>query len=615
MSFFKKKNNLTVDPNTTQLIKPKASIRSATVPVVPVEAPPGASEPTLDSTDTKQDVLASPIVEPTDTQEPPAVAPKEGNTSEQTPTRNRLTFSRKATVAPQPEIVPDVTTAATPESTVAPTTNVVASESASATEAVPPTNDKPRSSFGIGKSLFGKKEAQPVEEEPKPQELEVSDTPKKAKTIFGIPLTKADAEAVKAEKKVASAAATPNSNVEATSTPATKASSKNTFKAYVDKLKLSSLIRPKELIILTETPSLEQVKWRITDTEVTELYESDEDPSTISGVLSFSMQDKRYAADPGAKSADIKNLVLSNNGESFYINKADELEAIYASSTQRLMALPYSMAPGLFILEAALRSHLVESDVHYIIGANLVDAATSRRLLILYYRNPLSQEYSQVFVAVNPTDVTFTMTQFAMANKVEIRQCKIFLLDNKNLQEAVSAYWHGYPQEAEFHGFSLRKLAMVGVSAVVVASIGTTVFAGQAYYRKSVHLAHEQALKTQIADNKLKTNTLISNSVIPFSKTQQVPIDEALANARFIWQPGTTLTLEVTPDRQVFDLKASLVQGAVAVPFSQIKQVLNPSIPDGCTKQSTGFNGAINEVKIQIQCEVLAGPFSSYRLN
>ena len=376
----------------------------------------------------------------------------------------------------------------------------------------------------------------------------------------------------------------------------------------LDRLKLSSLIRPEVLTVLTEANSIGSLGWKVGQSSMEEI-----ELSAASTFLSFSHHDKRYSVESDMKSSEAQNLVLSENGESYYINRAAQGEALYATSVARLGRLARPICPALLVLEQALKDKIATQG-RYIIGVSLVDEKTGMDLTVYYYQGP-NREFSEPEIVINPSNLTFLLSSFALKNRTSLNECQVYLLNNAELIQAVHKYWHGYPQEPEIHGFSIRKLVMAASLLGMAGAGATVIYAGQAYYSKSSHQAQEAEWKQQSSDFNNKTNEFLMARVVSFAKTQQVLLQSSFEDAHKLWQPGLKVMMALTPERRIYELSLPLVKGQLTTDKEQVTQLLGITPPDGCMQDNILLTGALNDLKLKIQCEVPAGPLSGYRVN
>jgi hypothetical protein len=423
-----------------------------------------------------------------------------------------------------------------------------------------------------------------------------ADTPKKS---WKDKLSKTKAEKKESNKPAAK---------ESVPSKKTKAVKKEFQFNLLSKLKIPTLGKTSDLHILTEVDSIGAIAWKIGPSSLNEV-----EINNATALLSFSHHDKRYSVDPGIKSGDAQNLVLSENGESYYINKASSTEALYATSVSRVQQYQKPICPAVYVLEEVLKDKLLEAK-KFIIGVNLVDQSTQQSL-VAYYFMGLNREISEPEVVINPASLDFLLTTFAIKNKAQLSECEVYLLNNQEIAAAVAKYWHGYPLEPEIYGFSIRKLMVAATMVGMGCAAVSTGYAGVMFYQKSSYQAQEDKWKQETATYKAKTNELIMSGVLTFSKTQEIPLAESFKDAHNLWIPGSIMTMTVSPERRVYELQAPLASDVVVLEKAKIKSLVNIAPPEGCVLENVLLTGALNDIKVKVQCEIPAGPLSGYRIS
>lgn len=386
------------------------------------------------------------------------------------------------------------------------------------------------------------------------------------------------------------------------------------FGQYIEKaaslFKASSFLKPKNLVLMTEISSLGTVAFHVTENSIQEVA-----VDSATALLSFTPKDYRYHSDSPLKSADADSLVLSELGVRAYFltKKVGDTHVVYASPSARIESYRQAVCPGLSILEEALESKMTDTTKDYVIGTYLTDDS-GKSLLMMYYKNKLSQRFTEVSVAANPSNVPFLINQFCATAGVSPSECEIYLLDNKQLLSAVKAHWLAYPHEDEIYGLSVRKLSMAGlgiVGALSLCSIGYTGY----LYTSLISLKNEEAsVAQQISTEKQNINSLLSGSVTSFAKTQNLDVSTVFKRAEQFWLPTSTVTVESTIDSETYRVQLMMVKQKLPVEGSPYQQLLMMKAPEGCMKDSISYLGAMNGVQVTIKCQNPISPLSGYRI-
>lgn len=507
-------------------------------------------------------------------------------------------------LAPPPVVsVPAEETSLPSTAPVAPPAPVPASDQ----EVSPVADSDASDTSGAGekpaRALFTKKPRKPAEvEEAKPKQEAVSEMP--------LPMVKnddLDKESVEALHAI--------EQEELTGKAASAKSKKSVnFGSYVEKavslFKASSFLKPKSLVLMTELSSLGTVAFHITEDTIQEVT-LDSAPA----LLSFTPDDMRYHSETPLKASEVDSLVLSELGvRAYHLTKQiSDTMVVYASPAARIESYSQAVCPGLSILEEALASKMADVNKDYVIGTYLTDES-GKSLLILYYKNKISQRFTKVSVAANATDISFVLKQFCAAVGVTTEECEIYLLDNRQLLSAVKAHWLAYPHEDEIYGLSVRKLSLAGVSVVGLLSLCSVGYAGYLYATLYSLKDEETRITQQISSEKQNINTLLSSSVTSFAKTQQLDVATVFKRAEQFWLPTSVISMDSTLDTEVYRIQVMMVKQKLPVVNSPYQQLLMMKAPEGCMKDSISYLGAMNGVQVTVKCQNPISPLSGYRI-
>lgn len=371
------------------------------------------------------------------------------------------------------------------------------------------------------------------------------------------------------------------------------------------------------LDVLVELDNDKRVFWRVTANGMQAVAEEE-----VRQVASFSAKDYRYFAESALSYNQAHDLALSEIGEDCQIvNASKELEAVYASTTERVRTVSYGVGPGLLLLENILLEQRY-GQRELIVGFLLADDESGQSLAILYYRNDRGV-FSPPQVTVNPGNLSFTISQFASSKRLDFESAEVVLFKNPDLLSQASAL-SLYPAEPVWYGLAVRKIAWGCVSVLGLAAAGATLYAGAAYWERS-QLEAEQArltAETRALDQKLQTS--ISASIVSFAKTQGVPVVEASERAASLWVPFSRVTLEATNAQQKFDVLMPLAGRSLTnnspsllnrLGNNDVQAALGLAVPEGCVKDIPGVSGGVDAIQITITCEAAVGPLNRYRID
>lgn len=392
-------------------------------------------------------------------------------------------------------------------------------------------------------------------------------------------------------------------------------------KASTGEAKKPRVDAPKGCVdLLVEMENGRRVYWRVSKTDVTEV-----DGETVKKAISFSRPELRLTTQKALHYGAAQDQVLSELGEdAFLVNASKSLGAVYALTVRRAQELGGVItAPGLMLMDAVLKERQDPDEGQPLLCTLVlksVDGAARVAVLCHFTENG---ELGALQVTVNPDNLSFVLSQFAAARRLNTEQTQVVLLENADFLQAVGKVSY-YPNEALWHGYSVRK-AFWGVTwgTAAVAAV-CALYGAKGFASKEMATRAAAAARAEDAAAKKKLDNLLVGGVVKFARLQSLPLPDITERAGTVWTPGATVMVEAGLKSQVYTIKLPLTRGgmvgsrpsvlAQTLP-SHVKPLLDRDPPEGCVKSLPEISGALNVVQLTITCESPTGALTAYRLD
>lgn len=370
--------------------------------------------------------------------------------------------------------------------------------------------------------------------------------------------------------------------------------------------------------LLLEMENGRRVYWRVSKNNVQEL-----DESVVRRALSFSRAELRLKTSETLAFGPAQDLVLAELGEDArVVNGSRALKAVYAITVRRAEELaPVVSAPGLMLLDYLLEDKLVEGQP--LLCALVIKGAddAARVAVLVHYTE--AGELGALQVTVNPDNLNFVLSQFAASRRLNTEQTQVVLLSNAELLQAASKV-PGYPSEALWRGYSVRKLTWGVTWAAVGIAAACALYAGKNF--TSLQLAQSRIGEAQAKDKAAKASldALLVSSVKSFARLQTLDLNLVTERAGEVWTPGSTVMVDAGITTQLYTTQLPLTRGVMlgnrpsvleqTLP-AHVRPLLERDPPQDCTKSLPEISGALNVVQITVTCESTPGPLAAYRLD
>jgi len=370
--------------------------------------------------------------------------------------------------------------------------------------------------------------------------------------------------------------------------------------------------------LLLEMENGRRVYWRVSKNDVQEL-----DESAVRRALSFSRAELRLKTSEALAFGPAQDLVLAELGEDArVVNGSRALKSVYAITVRRAEELaPVISAPGLMLLDYLLEDKLVEGQP--LLCALVIKGAddAARVAVLVHYTE--AGELGALQVTVNPDNLNFVLSQFAASRRLNTEQTQVVLLSNVELLQAANKV-PGYPSEALWRGYSVRKLTWGVTWAAVGIAAACALYAGKNF--TSLQLAQSRIGEAQAKDKAAKASldALLVSSVKSFARLQTLDLNLVTERAGEVWTPGSTVMVDAGITTQLYTTQLPLTRGVMlgnrpsvleqTLP-AHVRPLLERDPPQDCTKSLPEISGALNVVQITVTCESTPGPLAAYRLD
>lgn len=405
----------------------------------------------------------------------------------------------------------------------------------------------------------------------------------------------------------------------ASSKPGKKAEDKTSEKTSQSKSKSARSDAPRgSTDLLLEMENGRKVYWRVSKQDVQEL-----DESVVRRALSFSRAELRLKTSEALAFGPAQDLVLAELGEDArVVNASRALKSVYAITARRAEELePVQTAPGLMLLDHLLQDKQVEGQP--LLCALVIKGAddAARVAVLVHYTE--AGELGALQVTVNPDNLNFVLSQFAASRRLNTEQTQVVLLSNAELLQAVSKV-QGYPSEALWRGYSVRKLTWGVTWAAVGIAAACGLYAAKNF--TSLQLAQSRIGEAQAQEKKAKASldALLVSSVKSFAHLQSLDLQQVTERAGEVWTPGSTVMVDAGISTQLYTTQLPLTRGIMqgsrpsvleqTLP-AHVRPLLERAPPQDCAKSLPEISGALNVVQITVTCESTPGPLAAYRLD
>jgi hypothetical protein len=171
---------------------------------------------------------------------------------------------------------------------------------------------------------------------------------------------------------------------------------------------------------------------------------------------------------------------------------------------------------------------------------------------------------------------------------------------------------------------SLMEPLIVGAAVLgVMGALLSGVYGYRAYATRAELVASLGEMATQKSKAAAEASRSLMNASKSFANTQTVLFNRAVSRAEQLWIPGTRVVLASVPGRDTYTVVAlpkaqansADTKGGSTDPTATVVTpalLNNIEMPQGCALSVPANPGDSDEIKITINCENNAGPFSDY---
>lgn len=337
--------------------------------------------------------------------------------------------------------------------------------------------------------------------------------------------------------------------------------------------------------------------------------------------LSFSPADHLIAADEPMGMSSARDLAVSETGEDVaVVNASKTHRLVVATQKDRVHGKPVRLAPGTLALAALLKEQPAPTAPR-VVGFDL--RGGEQHVLILFVWGPDGIGLDPCQVIVNPSDIGFTVSQFAASRRLNAEDVNALFFDNAELL-SVADRVPLYPSEAVLFGLPATKALGVASVLSLVMATGACVFAFTQYQDLTDTQSAVAAAKQRATKAEKRAADLLEERVTSYARAQSLDVARGLRRAQTLWVPGTTVSLEAKLDGDTFELFMPLVRGGQVGTLPSVAKALTPaelsalvdlSAPKDCTRTGLTVNGTLNEVQLTVTCESGTAGFTRYRLD
>lgn len=370
--------------------------------------------------------------------------------------------------------------------------------------------------------------------------------------------------------------------------------------------------------LLLELESNRRVYWRVSKTDVSEI-SADE----IKRAVSFSKSEYRFGVDSELGYTASQDLALAEVGEDVrVINGTKNQKAVYASTAQRVASLlPLAIAPGGLLIDEAIKERREYGEEVVVVVLLKGDEGSKSLALLFHYTE--NNEVAATQITVNPDNLTFIVSQFAISRRVDVDTTKVIQLSN---EELIAAYARAeyYPSEAVWRGVQVRKLVWGSALGAAAIAAACSVYAAKGFVSLKMQETRAATAAARLKTAEKALDKLITASIRDFSDRQSLNLDEITERAGAVWEPGAKVKVDAGLKGQRYTVALPLVAGALIegrpsvlnqVKTHHLEPLLYGAAPAGCKKEIPEVSGGLNAVQINVLCQAATGPLSSYWLD
>ena len=344
------------------------------------------------------------------------------------------------------------------------------------------------------------------------------------------------------------------------------------------------------------------------------------DPSQVTKAVSFSKEDHAIKVEKALSFSAAENLALQEIGEPVHlVNRTTDLSTIYATLEERALSSSYRLYPGQQAVDALVNKVHTKGRAA-ITGFVFKSREGKIALCVLFYINADGLS-TKPQVTLNPDNLDFVLTQFALTRKLNIKDIDKFLFSNAEFLSQVNSL-KAYPNERVWQGLPLSLITNFVSLSVAVGATLLAGWAGVNYYQVSQLTSQIETLNTKETLEHKNASASIGKSLYNFAALMSLNDKRAFGLAQSMWQPGGHLVMTSDLTRDKYEIKVPIVtkktvitQGGGEVTSSPeaVKKSLNFKPPSGCVKENTSVTGNLNEIQITVVCKSPDSILSGFR--